>query len=227
MSAPLRMVSAGRRNHNSAAHSSAHRPPGELHLPGQRETRRGPQPAVHQVEQRAEQLREQLPEQRLVGLREQLVVHRREQLHTELATQVAKQPKIDVPTQVITQVRTRLPVLPEEQREVLRETRPRSARGLGHPHPRLQHLGADSAIGGIGKWGQSSKGHVHGATRGTRRGCVPGANVGLGAVQSPFSRLGLASGRGSAAGSRPRQSSYCDSSPGSRNRTIRRRKTER
>jgi hypothetical protein len=30
-------------------------------------------------------------------------------------------------------------------------------------------------------------GHVPGATRGTRRGCVPSACVGLSAVQSPFS----------------------------------------
>lgn len=37
------------------------------------------------------------------------------------------------------------------------------------------------------KQGTVEGGHVPGATRGTRRGCVPSAYVGLAAVQSPFS----------------------------------------
>ena len=37
------------------------------------------------------------------------------------------------------------------------------------------------------KQGTVEGGHVPGATRGTRRGCVPSVYVGLAAVQSPFS----------------------------------------
>ena len=80
------------------------------------------------------------------------------------AVQVEMERKTQVPMQATTQVKTRPPVLPDEQRGVLRETQ---RRGRG-----------ESAVCRL-QW----------AVLRAKMGTVPrSACVGLGAIQSPFSR---------------------------------------
>jgi hypothetical protein len=57
--------------------------------------------------------------------------------------EVEMERKTQLATQVSTQVRTRPPVLPDGQREVLRETRLNLARNPDHTHRRLQRRRAD------------------------------------------------------------------------------------
>ena len=111
-------------DHNSAAHSTAHRPPGGQHLWVKRKTRRSPQPRGLRLEHQAEQLREQ----RLEQLLEQSVVQRRIQAAIQREIQVAIQPLVQLTTQAITQPTILLPELRGELRRVLQETQPRFQR---------------------------------------------------------------------------------------------------
>ena len=114
--------------HNSAAHSSAHRPPPPWPLPIQRETQQSPQLRVLRLEQRAEQRREQLS----VQLLEQLLEHLTTQLRVQPAIQVEIQLAIQVKTHVLVQasiqLRTLLPVLPGELLRILLGTQARLRR---------------------------------------------------------------------------------------------------
>jgi hypothetical protein len=116
--------------HNSAGEWAAHRLPGGLHLPTQRETQQSPQLRVLRLEHRAEQRREELLEQRL----EQLRVELREQRAVQPRIQVEIQLRIQVGTHVLTQANTQLaklrPILPDVLRGILREIQPRLRRAV-------------------------------------------------------------------------------------------------
>jgi hypothetical protein len=101
---------------------------------------------ILQVEHRAEQRREQLLEQRLVRLREQLAVQRRIDVEVKVEVQVEMERKTQLTMQVSTQPALHLPVLPDEQREVLRGTQPRPDREVsvaGHQVPVVRGQGGN------------------------------------------------------------------------------------
>jgi hypothetical protein len=79
---------------------------------------------VLHVEHRAEQRREQLREQRLVQLLGQRAEQRRIEVKIEVEVQVEMERKTQLLMQATTQPAIHLPVLRDEQREVLRETQP-------------------------------------------------------------------------------------------------------
>jgi hypothetical protein len=99
-----------------------------LLLPTQRETRQGSQLRVHRLEQRAEQRRERLLELLLEQLPEILAIQLREQLRIQAKVELEIQVQTHVLMQVNTLFRILLPVLPDEQRDVLRRTQSRLRR---------------------------------------------------------------------------------------------------
>jgi hypothetical protein len=112
-------------DHNSAAHSSAHRPPPPRPLLTRRKMQQSLQLNVLQVEHRAEERFEQLREQRLEQPLEQRVEQRRIEVKVEVEVQVEMERKTQLMMQASTRPAILLPVLPDEQRAVLRGTQPR------------------------------------------------------------------------------------------------------
>ena len=129
--------------HNSAAHSTAHRPPPQLLRPIQRETGRSLHPVVLQDEQQSEQLPKQLP----VRLSEQRTVQRRIQVEVEVKVEVEMERRTQLSMQANTLRAMLPPILPDVLRRILRETQPNAARSPKHTRQGLQHRGADWAAG--------------------------------------------------------------------------------
>jgi len=115
MSAPLRMVSAGRWNHNSAVEWAADLPPGGLPPRIRCETRQAPRLRELLVEHRTEPRREQLLELRPEQLSEQPAVQRRIQVQVEVKVEVEMERRTQVMTLAITQPAILRPELPDEQ----------------------------------------------------------------------------------------------------------------
>jgi hypothetical protein len=112
--------------HNSAGEWAAHRPPGGQLLPTRRETQENQQLCEHQLEQRAERRREEQLEQLPERVQEQ----------EEVQVEVEIQEKV----QASTRLRTFLPVLPDELRRVLQETKLRLQREVeGRISPARHH----------------------------------------------------------------------------------------
>ncbi|GEM_PF-3626480 len=109
-------------NHNSAAHPTAHGPPPPWPLPMRRKTPRIAQLHKYRPEHRGVRRREEPAEEQPEQLREQLDVLRRIQVEVEVKFDVETGRTTRQPAQATAQVRTSLPVLPDEQRPVLRET---------------------------------------------------------------------------------------------------------
>jgi hypothetical protein len=117
-SEPALSLSKGRRPTSNPVEWSAHRPPGGQHRPIEevksQKVKVKSQRGVNRAEQRTEQLLEQLR----VELREQRAVQPRIEVEIEVKVQVEIRLATHLPMQESTQVRTRLPVLPEELRQV-------------------------------------------------------------------------------------------------------------
>jgi len=141
-SAPQRMVSRARRNHNSAGEWAAHRPPGGqqrlIEEVKRQKAKAKTRPLEPRAERRCEQLLERLPEEPC----EQPEKQRRTEVEVEVKVQARIQAPIRVPMQANTRLRIRPEVLPDVQRWVIRETE-RRVRGESAVC-RLQFAGADT-----------------------------------------------------------------------------------
>ena len=104
---------------------AAQRLPGGQGLPTRQKVQLTLQLQVLLDERQAEQLSEGLPEQLLERVQEQEEVQVEVKVEVDVEVKVEIQEKTRVPMQVSTRLRTLLTVLPDEQREIHRETQAR------------------------------------------------------------------------------------------------------
>jgi hypothetical protein len=126
--------------HNSAGEWAAHRPPGGQLLPTRRETQENQQLCEHQLEQRAERRREEQLEQLPERVQEQEEVQVEVKVEIQEEVKVKVEVEIQEKVQASTRLRTFLPVLPDELRRVLQETKLRLQREVeGRISPARHH----------------------------------------------------------------------------------------
>ena len=120
-------------DHDSAGEWTAHGLPGGLQPPIEQVKGQRAKVNIQDGRDRAEQRREELRKQRLEQLLGQLAVQRRIQVEVEVKIQVRKQVTTQPRTPVTTRLKILLTVLPDEQREVHRTTKPRLRREVLGP----------------------------------------------------------------------------------------------